>query len=154
MHFKDEVEEICEEDEIEEISTSRPPSPPKKPARVSVDDMEMPGFEKTLAQGIASSIKWGKSKLGLGTNPEPSGEVSVATSSFATVQTGTHGSATQNPSKANTEVEHHKVPGVDCPRKALLIPLLVTLENGEEIPFKAWVDNGCEKKFLKKVSYP
>ena len=48
---------MCEEDEIEEISTSRPPSPPKKPARVSVDDMEMPSVEKTLARGIASSIK-------------------------------------------------------------------------------------------------
>ena len=84
LRFQDEIEEIypeeeenCpEKEEIEEISTARPPSPPVKPVRRSVDDMDMPSFEKTLAKGIASSIRWGKAKLGWGANPEPSGEVS------------------------------------------------------------------------------
>ena len=67
--------------EEEEISTARPPSPPKRPVRESVDEMDMPSFEKALAKGIAATVKWGKAKLGWSANSEPSGEVSEGTDS-------------------------------------------------------------------------
>ena len=137
--------------EEEEISTARPPSPPKKPVRESVDEMDMPSFEKALAKGIAATVKWGKAKLGWSANSEPSGEVSEGTDSTSTSHTN---SATQNPSKRETEKEQVNVPGINCQRKALIIPLLVVLDSGKEVPLKALVDTGCENNIVKKGLIP
>jgi hypothetical protein len=84
-------------EDVEEISTARAPTPPKKkPERCSEDALEMSTLEKMLADFLSKHV-------GKKANEEefssvvPTGGDTTATSSNSSVHTGSHGSATIDP---------------------------------------------------------